>query len=191
MMLTQKSKTTELRLLQLLRLKPHQPIPLLQRPLDGTSQLGIAPDPRLLLEILPNSIPALPLITIHHTFQPTMPTQRFKTTELKLPLLLRLKPHQLILPLQRLLDGTSQLGITLDLRLPSEILPNSTLALPLITIHHTFQPTMPIQRFKTTELRLLLLLRLKPHQQILLLQRPLDGTKMPGITLDLRLLSET
>jgi len=98
--------------------------------------------------------------------------QKFKTTELRLLLLLRLKLHQQILLLQRPLDGTRMLGTTLDPRLLSVILLNSTLDHPPITIHHTSQPTMPIQKSKTTELKLPLLLRLKPHQLILLLQRP-------------------
>jgi len=142
-------------------------------------------------ETLLNSTLVLVLTTIHHTFQLTMLTQKSMMEEPRLPPPLRLKPLQLILLLQKQLDGIRMPGITLDPSILSETLPNSTLDHPLITIHHMSQLTMLTQKSSMLELKLPQLLRLKLHQLIPLLQKPSDGTSQLGTALDPSILSET
>jgi len=131
-MLTQRCMTLEPKLLQLLKPKLLQLVMHL-RPSDGTSQLGTNLDHLPLSEILLNlnSIPDQAETGTLHTFQPTMLTQRSMTLEPKPPQLLKLKPHQLVMPL-RPSDGTSQLGINLALPYHSETLFNLILKISLV-----------------------------------------------------------
>jgi len=143
------------------------------------------------LETLHNSTLDHRLITIPHMSQPTMPIQRFSIVELKLPQLSSHKLHQLIQLLQKLSDGTNQHGMAQDQRLHLVTLLNLIQVHPSITIHHTSQLIMPIQRFSIVELKLPQLSNHKLHQLIQLLQKLLDGTNQHGMAQDQRLLSET
>jgi len=127
-----RSMMLEPRLLQPLRLK-HLQLEMPLRPSDGTSQLGTNLDHLPLSEILLNlnSILDQAETGTLHTFQPTMLTQRSMMLEPKPPQLLKLKPHQLVMPL-RPSDGTSQLGINLVLPYHSETLFNLILKISLV-----------------------------------------------------------
>lgn len=127
-----RSLMLEPRLLQQLRLKLHQQVINL-RPSDGTNQLGINQDHQ------PHSETLLKIDLILdqaetgslHMFQLTTHTQRSMTLEPRLLQLLKLKLHQLVM-LQRLSDGTSQLGINQALPSLSETLFNLILKILLV-----------------------------------------------------------